>query len=423
MNDSSHLPRGLPRGLTKRLLLTLLCVVVFRLGQQLPLPGVDIRAVREYDLFPGPVDLLTGGALPRLAVLGLGVYPFLSAGAVMGLLVTVVPRLSSLAAAGPGGARRIRQYTRVLTVVTAAALSTIALLTAARLPGPSGDGLQVLRDQGALSMAAMVAAMTAGSIVAMRLAELISDHGTGNGFALLIGTQILAVLPGEFWAVREGKGVVAFVLLCLLVVAVVVVTAFVEGGRREVPVQFARRMIGRRTSGATSAVIPLRVGPERSVAGQAANVLFLLALLTSLAPDAGWLRGVREHLVAQTDVWRLTALALLIVLFTFFTRAVDFDVASLADRLKREGAFIPGIRPGYPTADYLRYVSTRITTVSALYLVVLAFAVTGMSAVLSGGARLPYGGEAVFFVVALAAETVAFVNSARLMERYAQYVR
>ncbi|MEV4738842.1 hypothetical protein [Streptomyces sp. NPDC049555] len=402
--------------LARKILLTLLVVVVFRLGQNLPLPGVDVRAVREYDLFPGPVRLLTGHALPRLAVLGLGPYPWFAAAGVMYALTAVVPRFAALSEAGPEGAAVLRRATRGLAVVTSAGLAVVVAFGVTRLP-------QVLRSSGALSLAVLVVTLTAGGLVTMWLAELVTERGIGDGYGVLLATQLLAVLPGEFRAVLASRGTAVLVALLLVVVALVAGIAFMEGGRRAIPVQYAKRMIGRRSHGGTSTVVELPVGPDRSVTAPAATLLFLVALVAGAWPDTGWLRALRTHMSAPAEPWRLSVLAALVVLFALFHAATRLDAEAVADRLRREGAFVPGIRPGRPTAEYLSYVNLRLTTVGALYLVAVTLAVTGISVLLGAEHKLPYGGEALFLVVGLAADTLATVDTERLLPRYEAYLR
>jgi preprotein translocase subunit SecY len=395
-------------GIRRRLLVTLVIVALFRLGQYVPLPAVDVRAVGEEDLFTGPVKILTGDALPRLSVLGLGVYPVIAAESLMALLVVLVPRLDALAGEGRAGAAVLRRYTRRLAVL-------LALPLGAAVASVAVHG-EALRRHGALVVTVLIACLAAGSAVSMLLAELLTEHGIGDGAGLLIAVQVLAVLPGEFHQVQRRSGTLALALLLLLIVLILAGKEFLEKGERRVPIQYAKRMIGRRPLGGGPTYLPLPVGGEETPIRLAAFTLLAVSLAASVWPDSGWVRTIRPHLTDETDPWHLVLLVLGICVFAFFKAAVDFDPDGVADQLKRYGAFVPGIRSGRPTAEYLRYAKLRLTPVSALSLAVLAPIVILVSSLLGDDAAFPYGGEALFLAVALTASFSTALRAAHLME-------
>ncbi|GAB2724259.1 preprotein translocase subunit SecY [Kitasatospora kifunensis] len=405
----------LPR-IRRRALLTLAVLALLRLGQHLPLPGVDVHAVRERDLFTGPVKLLSGNALPSLSVLGLSVFPYVAAWALLDLAVLTVPRLNALAAEGAAGAARLRQYRRILTVPVAAVLAWAVVAAAARLP--VAEGHDVLHDRGLLLRVVMVVCLTAGAVLSMYLAELVTNHGFGEGVSVLLAGQIMAVLPGEFGAVLEHRGVLAFALLLALVPVTVFAKTLLVHAQRRVPVQYAKRMIGRRPFGGTPTYVPVRLGSEARPVVFAVSLLFTLALLSSLVPHGGWLATLRTQLLDEGGSWYLVFLALLVIFSALCYAAIAFNPQEVADQLWRHGGFVPGIRAGRPTAEYLHYVHARLAWAWSVGVCVLALTVVGMSRLLGGESAFPYGGEAIFVVTSLVGAVLLEIETERTLHAY-----
>ncbi|MFC5747717.1 preprotein translocase subunit SecY [Actinomadura rugatobispora] len=402
-------------GLPAKLPLTVLAVVLFRIGQALPAPGVDVAALRDSagaavrdDPLYALAGLFTGGGLFRLSVFGLGVLPYVAALFVVQLLVLTVPRMKALAAEGPAGAARIERHTGLATVAMGALMGTAVAVAAVHghLPGgggPAGEGLPAV-----LSIAAC---MTAGAAVTAWLIRLITSRGLGEGLAVLFLAQLAAVFPGLLWDVRESEGggafaaVTAAVLLSgLLVVPAVLV---LDRAERRVPVQFARRMVGVRPPPppGTTTHVSLRL----SHAGllpvfTALAMLHLPALAARLWPGGGRPDGLWT-LPDQGSPWFLLALFALVAVLTVMNSAVAADVVGVTDRLKRDGAFVPGIRPGRPTAEYLGYVQGRLAAVTPLALGAVAVLPSAALVLVGAGELLPVTGTCVLLLVSAALTT------------------
>ncbi|XVQ11453.1 preprotein translocase subunit SecY [Spirillospora sp. CA-255316] len=405
---------GFPRtpGLRPKLALTALAVVLYRIGQALPVPGVDVGALRDSavaavrnDPLYALVDLLSGGGLLRLSVLGLGVLPYVAAGFAVHLLSLTVPRMKALAAEGPVGALRIERHVRVATVAMGA-LMGVAVAVAAesgRLPG--GD---VLAGEGLPAVLAVAACMTAGSAVTAWLIRLITSRGLGEGLAVLFLVQLAAVFPGLLWDVREieGGGAFAVVSAAVLLSGLLAVPAVLVLGRaeRRVPVQFARRRVGVRPPPppGTTTHVSLRLGHSGLLpVFTALALLHVPALAARLWPGGGRPDGLWT-LPGQDSPWFMLALFALVAVLTVMNSAVAVDPAGIADRLKRDGAFVPGIRPGRTTADYLGYVHGRLIAGTPLVLGAVAVLPLAVLALAGAGDRLPVTGTSVLLLLGAA---------------------
>ena len=400
--------------LRKKLLFTLTIVVLFRFGMELPVPGVNRAALGKTLVFTGPLATLTGGALSQLSVFALGVYPFLLATVIMSFLVTAVPRLGSMAGS-VRGEQRVQQYTRVFAIVVAVleAAAVIGYAATVRLGTPPGQ--PVLAVHGLFPLAVMVTCMAAGAVVVMGLAEVISDEGLGKGVAILLATQIAAVLPREFWGISKSKGFGVFTLALVVVLATVVFKAFFDGAQRHISWTAAKRPITRRMYSGVDTHIPLKVSQQETAIYDAAGLLFLPLLAVRLWPGIAWLRAIEPHLRDESDPWYLGAFLLLIVVFTFVETWITIDPAKIADTIQKNGTYIPGIRPGTPTRQYLSYVLARLTVVTAVYLVISALIPIFGFAMLGADRAFPYGGEAVVLFLAITIEAVADIRTEVLL--------
>ncbi|WP_242885560.1 preprotein translocase subunit SecY [Actinomadura litoris] len=412
-----------------RLLFTLFIVVVFRVGQNLPAPNVDVRALKDAsdaakkgsELY-GMLDLFSGGALLKLSVFALGVYPYITASIILQLLTVVVPRLESLKQEGQSGTTKITQYTRYLTVALAVlqATSVVAMASSGRLFRSSGD---VLHDDGILPIATMVVCMVAGTAVTMWLGELVTERGVGNGMSILIFTQVVAVFPGQLWAIYQSRHGFVFTLVVLVGLAIMAGVVFVEQAQRRIPVQYAKRMVGRRLYGGTATYIPLKVNQAGIIPVIfASSLLYIPVLATQLWPNAGWLQRVQPYL-QQADPWHMASFFVLIVFFTYFYVAITFNPVEVSDNMRKYGGFVPGIRPGRPTAEYLDHVLTRVTTPGALYLGLVALVPMVSLALLDVGDDFPFGGTAILIVVGVGLDTVKQIESRLQQHNYEGFLR
>jgi len=423
--------------LRKKLLFTLGIMVLFRLGAHIPVPGVSFTAVnacfkdtKSSGLF-GLVNLFSGGALLQLTIFALGIMPYITASIILQLLTVVIPRLEALKKEGQAGTAKITQYTRYLTIALAVLQGTGIVATASSGALFSGCvyANQIVPDQSVFRIATMVITMTAGTTVIMWLGELITDRGIGNGMSILIFTSIAAGFPGSMWAIKQqgkiGDGWVEFLSVIAVGIIVVMLVIFVEQAQRRIPVQYAKRMIGRRAFGGTSTYIPLKVNQAGVIPVIfASSLLYIPALVVQLTnSQAGWATWIRTNFVKGDHPIYMATYFVLIVFFAFFYVAISFNPEEVADNMKKYGGFIPGIRAGRPTAEYLNYVLTRITWPGSLYLGLIAL--IPMIALVAFGANqnFPFGGTSVLIVVGVGLETVKQIESQLQQRNYEGFLR
>ncbi|MEV7772086.1 preprotein translocase subunit SecY [Kitasatospora sp. NPDC086791] len=423
--------------LRKKLLFTLGIMVLFRLGSHIPMPGVDftavntcVKATEKSGLF-GLVNLFSGGALLQLTIFALGIMPYITASIILQLLTVVIPRLEMLKKEGQAGQAKITQYTRYLTIALAVLQGTGIIATASSGALFSGCPVanQIVPDTSVFRIAVMVVTMTAGTSVIMWLGELITDRGIGNGMSLLIFTSIAAQFPTSMWAIKQsgtiGGGWVEFLSVVAVGIVVVALVIFVEQAQRRIPVQYAKRMIGRRAFGGTSTYIPLKVNQAGVIPVIfASSLLYIPALVVQLTnSQAGWATWIRTNFVKGDHPIYMATYFMLIVFFAFFYVAISFNPEEVADNMKKYGGFIPGIRAGRPTAEYLNYVLTRITWPGSLYLGLIAL--IPMIALVAFGQQtnFPFGGTSVLIVVGVGLETVKQIESQLQQRNYEGFLR
>jgi len=423
--------------LRRKLLFTLFIIAVFRLGSTLPCPGVSVKAVNSaintvnsgasaniYQL----VNLFSGGALLKLTVFALGIMPYITASIIMQLLAVVIPRLETLQDEGQSGTAKITQYTRYLTVGLAILQSTgiVALARSGRLF--SGFSRSLLVNDSVFTVVTMVITMTAGTAVIMWLGELITDRGVGNGISLLIFTQVIAVFPSELGSVYQSKGAFALTIVVLVGVAIIGFIVFMEQAQRRIPVQYAKRMVGRRMYGGTSTYIPMKVNQAGVIPVIfASSLLYIPQLLSSLFGNTthpqGWVTWIDTHFVQQNSAFYITVFFVLIVFFTYFYVSITFNPTKVADNMKKYGGFIPGIRPGRPTAEYLQYVLSRLTAAGAPYLGFVALIPMIAFAFVGVGNTIPFGGTTILIAVGVGLDTVKQIESQLQQRNYEGFLR
>jgi preprotein translocase subunit SecY len=423
--------------LRRKLLFVAAMIALFRLGSAVPTPGVDTGAINQC-LTPlldqggiyGLINLFSGGALLQLSVFALGIMPYITASIILQLLTVVIPRLETLKKEGQAGTAKITQYTRYLTIGLAVLQST-SLIAIAQEPGRllQGCSLPLIRnDVGFLGIVTMVFVMTAGTGVIMWLGELITDRGIGNGMSILIFTQIAATFPQQLWAIKLQEGWSAFLIVMAVGLALVAAVIFVEQSQRRIPVQYAKRMIGRRMYGGTSTYIPLKVNQAGVIPVIfASSLLYLPALGSQLSgnQDSGWALWVQTHFVRGDHPLYILAFFALIVFFTYFYVSITFNPTEVADNMKKYGGFIPGIRAGRPTAEYLSYILNRITLPGSLYLGLIAIIPMIAIAIFGGGVnqRFPFGGTSILIIVGVGLETVKQIESQLQQRNYEGFLR
>jgi preprotein translocase subunit SecY len=427
--------------LRKKLLFTLGILALFRFGAAVPTPGISEKAVTfctgleskssaagVYQL----VNLFSGGALLRLSVFALGIMPYITASIILQLLAVVIPRLETLRKEGQAGQAKITQYTRYLTVGLAVLQSTgfIALARSGNLFPNCNQPL--IPNDSIFTITSMVITMTAGTAVIMWLGELITDRGVGNGMSVLIFTTVISQMAGYMVDVYHAKH--AFVLLVVLVVGIGIVAfvVFMEQAQRRIPVQYAKRMVGRKMYGGTSTYIPLKVNQAGVIPVIfASSLLYIPELAATLFGNKthppGWVTFVQNHFGTNgsngDSALYMGLFFVLIVFFTYFYVSITFNPTEVADNMKKYGGFIPGIRPGRPTAQYLNYVLTRLTAPGSLYLGLIALIPMVAFSLLGVGNQFPFGGTSILIAVGVGLDTVKQIESQLQQRNYEGFLR
>jgi preprotein translocase subunit SecY len=417
--------------LRRKLLFVLLAVALFRLGSAIPAPGVDyhnvqqcVSSVKGEGLY-GLINLFSGGALLKLTIFALGIMPYITASIILQLLTVVIPRLETLKKEGQAGTAKITQYTRYLTLGLAILQSTgiVALARTGQIFQGSCD-LPLLVDQKVTTMAVMVITMTAGTAVIMWLGELITDRGIGNGMSILIFTSIISSFPTALWGIKKEHGWDIFVIVVVIGLVIMAAVVFIEQAQRRIPVQYARRMVGRRMFGGTSTYIPLKVNQAGVIPVIfASSMIYLPALASQFNPTSPWSTWVGTHLVRGDHPYYMILYFLLIVFFTYFYVSITFNPNEVADNMKKYGGFVPGIRAGRPTEDYLGYVLSRITFPGALYLGVISLVPLIALVLINANQNFPFGGTSLLIMVGVGLDTVKQIESQLQQRHYAGFLR
>jgi len=410
--------------LRRKLLFTLGIMALFRLGSVLPTPGVSLKNVQtcvgqaEDASLLSLINIFSGGALLQLSVFALGIMPYITASIIIQLLRVVIPRFEELHKEGQAGTAKLTEYTRYLTIGLGVLQSATIVATAANGQLFPTCTVPVIPNDSPVNLALMIVTMTAGTGLIMWLGELITDRGIGNGMSLLIFTSIVARFPQNLGSILTGSGGASkfFMVIAVILVATIAVV-FVEQGTRRIPVQYAKRMIGRRQYGGSTTYIPIKINTANVIPVIfASSILAMPQLVSQFSPNSSWAAWVGQNL-RQTDTIYLVAYGVLILFFTFFYTAITFNADEIADNMKKYGGFIPGIRAGEPTVKYLSYVINRVTVVGAIYLVLLALLPTIAVIWLGLSQSLPFGGTTILIMVGVGLQTVKEINS-QLQQRH-----
>jgi len=418
--------------LRKKILFTLSIMALFRFGSVVPTPGVSYVNVQEClktadtgGLF-GLINLFSGGALLQLSIFALGIMPYITSSIIVQLLTVVIPRFEALKKEGQSGTAKLTQYTRYLTIGLAILQST-GLIAVARIQGRifSNCSLPIIPDTSLIRIITMIAVMTAGTSVIMWLGELITDRGVGNGMSILIFTSIAATFPGQLWSIKLQKGWFAFSFIMAVGILIVSAVVFVEQAQRRIPVQYAKRQVGRQQYGGTSTYIPIKVNQSGVIPVIfASSLLYIPSLIVNFSgSQAGWANWVSKNLVSGDNFFYIGVYALLIVFFTYFYVAITFNPDEVSENMKKYGGFIPGIRAGRPTSEYLQYVLSRITAPGALYLSIVAIIPFIALILFQASQNFPFGGTSILIIVGVGLDTAKQIESQLQQRSYEGFLR
>ena len=426
--------------LRNKILFTLFVLALYRLGSFIPAPGIDTSAVqqlRENSTQQGGilayVQLFSGGGLTTFAIFALGVLPYITASIIMQVLGVVVPRIEQWQQQGAVGQRKITQWTRYLTIAIAIIQSTSFSFLFNRSDG-LGGGFVLLPKFNVWTVLLVVLTLTAGTALVMWMGELITQKGIGNGMSLIIFASIVSQFPAQFSALWTNEGLAAVIAFSVILSIALVGIVFVENGQRRIPVNFAKRVVGRKMYGGQSTYIPLKVNQSGVIPIIfASSVLYLPNLIAVALPDTGWGNGIRnfvnDNLVNPASPLYLLVFGVMIVGFAYFYTAITFDPAKQADTIRKQGGFIPGIRPGPQTEHYLARILTRITLPGALFIAAVAllpnllmralgFNLTGTHSGGLGAAGFGFIGISILIAVGVALETMKQIDSQLMMRNY-----
>ncbi len=427
--------------LRNKILFTVMMVVLYRIGAHIRVPGIDDQAVRQLRESArqqgalGFLNLFSGGAFSSFAIFALGIMPYITSSIIMQVLTVVIPKLEQWQQEGAVGQRKITQWTRYVAIA-------IALLQAAGLTFIFGQGRGsafftasanapdiVLLPDGMWPRGPLVIiSLVAGTALLMWMGELISQRGIGNGMSILIFASVVSSLPFSYYSILQSKKWVVFGILVAISIAILIAVVRVELGQRRIPVQFAKRVVGRRMYGGQSTYIPLKVNQAGVVPIIFASSVMLLPVLVTnvIGSDRGWRRTVTEwvdrNLVSSQGLLYIVAFAILIIAFAYFYNSIAFDPIRQADQIRRQGGFIPGIRPGPQTERYLAKTVNRITLPGALFvafIAILPYIVLWVGDVQS----FPFAGTTVLIAVGVALELMRQVDSQLMLRNYEGFLK
>jgi preprotein translocase subunit SecY len=424
--------------LRNKILFTLFVIAIYRLGDNIIAPGVDFNAVQSLEAAArnggviSYLNLFSGGALTKLAVFGLGIMPYITASIIVQLLMVVIPKFEQWRDEGPSGQRKLTQVTRYLTIALAIMQST-GLAYAFHNGGGGLLGTSVplnvdlIPDFTVPRVLLIVITLTAGTVVVMWLAELITQRGVGQGMSVLIFTNVIAGLPSQGNALLQSAGGAKFAFLVLLALVFLVAIVFVEMCQRRIPVTFAKRVVGRRMYGGQSTYIPMKLNTGGVVPIIfAASVLYFPLLISNIFPSTGWGKDVQtwisDNLAKPSSLWYIALYGGLIIVFAYFYAGITFDPHQQADVIRKQGGYIPGIRPGYPTERHLQNILNRVTFPGALFLALVALLPSIFLAIWNIQ-NYPFAGTTLLIAVGVALATMQQIDSQLMLRNYEGFLR
>ena len=427
--------------LRNKLLFVVAMVAVYRLGVFIRVPGVDPIAIEQLRESAGQqgalgfLNLFSGGAFESFSIFALGIMPYITASIIMQVLGVVIPKLEELQSEGAVGQRKITQYTRYVTIGLATLQSTGLVFifgtgrgTAFFSAASAAPTVPLLPDGVWPRGYLIIPTLVAGTAVLMWMAELISQRGIGNGMSMIIFASVVASLPGGFWSILQLNKVFWFVAMILLTIGIIISVVYVELGQRRIPVQFAKRVVGRRMMGGQNTYIPLKVNQSGVIPIIFASSILLLPVIFSqfLGSGEGW-RGeiasfVDKYIVNPQNFVYITLFALMIIAFAYFYNSIAFDPVRQADQLRRQGGFIPGVRPGPQTERYLAKAVNRITLPGAVFIAIIAI-LPYILLIIAGINSFGFAGTSVLISVGVALELMRQIDSQLTLRNYEGFLK
>lgn len=414
--------------LRKRILFTLMMLAIFRIGAQIPTPGINTEALAAFfaakkgTLF-GLLDMFSGGALERFSIFALGIMPYISASIILQLLTVVIPHLERLSKEGEAGRKKITQYTRFGTVALSIIQGFGISVGLESMVGPSGEAVVMFPGWGFRLMS--VITLTSGTAFIMWLGEKITERGIGNGISLIIFAGIVARMPSAIINTFSlmGTGVIGLATILLLMAVMVAVVGwiiFMERGQRRIPVQYAKRVVGRKMYGGQSTHLPLKVNTAGVIPPIFASSIIMFPATIANFINISWVQKVAQALSPGSIFYEFLYVGF-IIFFCYFYTAIVFNPVDVADNMKKYGGYIPGIRPGKKTSEFMDRVLSRITLIGALYV----SAVCVLPTILIGQFNVPFyfGGTALLIVVGVAMDTVAQIESHMVARHYEGFIK
>ena len=421
--------------LRNKILFTLLMVVLYRIGAHIPVPGIDQLALKQLQRTAeqqgtlGFLNLFSGGALSQFAIFALGIMPYITSSIIMQILGVVIPKLEEWQNQGAVGQRKITQWTRYLTIGIAVLQATGLTFLFGR-----GAGASLLGGQQAPTVVLLpgfplnrvllcVLTLVAGTCLLMWMGELITQRGIGNGMSIMILASVVSSLPFSYFAILKESQFAAFTVLVAISLLTLVAIVFIEQGQRRIPVQFAKRVVGRRMYGGQSTYIPLKVNQAGVVPIIFASSVLLLPALVANVVQWSWLQTFVDNYILDYTSWvHIILFALMILGFAYFYNAIAFDPVKQADQIRKQGGFIPGIRPGPQTERYLAKILNRITLPGALFIAAIAI-LPSIVQIIFSTRQFPFGGTTVLIAVGVTLETMKQIDSQLMLRNYEGFLK
>lgn len=418
--------------LRKKILFTLLIIAIYRFGSHVPAPGIDVQKTQQFAQGAQGgaftfINLFSGGALTQMAVFALGIMPYITSSIIMQLLTVVIPKLEAWSKEGEAGTKKITQWTRYLTVVLALLQSTglAFLFHRGTITDAQGNPVDLFPAGGftPARVGLLVISLTAGTALIMWLGELVTQRGIGNGMSIMIFASIISSFPTEGNAIYQQKGLGGLLFFIVIGIIVVIAVVTMEQGQRRIPVQYAKRVVGRKMYGGSSTYIPLKVNQAGIIPIIfASSVLYIPQLLQNVIQNQTIQGFIERNLLQSNSLTYMVIYGTLVIFFAYFYTAISFNPTDVADNMKKYGGFVPGIRPGRQTAEYLDRILTRITLPGAIFVALIAL-LPDIVRSWQNIQAFSFGGTSILIAVGVTLETMKQIESQLTMRHYEGFLK